>query len=339
MEEKKRLRVGQIGCGYWGPNLVRAFMNLGDVDLVSVCDASPEMLDKVLGTYPALQGTGNADELIGNPEIDAVVVASSARTHFELSRKALEAGKHVLVEKPLSLNVSEGEELVWLSEEKGLTLMVGHLLLYHPAVQRVKEYLDSGEIGDVLYVYSQRLNLGRVRHDENCLWSLAPHDLSVITYLLEQEPVEVSTHGMSYLRGGIEDVVFCTLRFPDNVIANLHISWLDPHKVRRLTIVGSRKMMVFDDMSSGEKLRVYDKGVDFKEDEKGYQNALEPRFGDVLLPAVKQEEPLLRECRHFVECVQSGREPLSGGREGLGVLRILNAAQESLDSRGKPVRI
>ena len=331
--------MGLIGCGYWGPNLIRNYVSFDDVDVIAVCDASKERLEGILRKYPMLEGANNADELICNDDVDALVIASSAVTHHELARKALLAGKHVFVEKPLSLNVLDGEELVRISAEKGLVLMVGHLLLYHPVIDMMKGYIDSGELGDIYYIYGQWLNLGKVRHDENCLWSLGPHGFSVMLYLLDRDPVEVSVHGMDYLQDSLEDVTFCTLRFPGNVMANLHISWLDPHKVRKITVVGSKRMMVFDDMESSEKLRLYDKGVDLKPEYSNFAESLALRFGDVLLPAFDMEEPLRRECRHFVDCVRTGTEPRSNGREGLEVLKILNAAQESLNARGVPVSL
>lgn len=337
--ETKRVSIGLIGCGYWGPNLVRNYVSFDDVDFKGVCDASEDRLNIILSKYPMLNGTNNADELIYDDDIDALIIASSAVTHHDLAKKALEAGKHVFVEKPLSLNVPDGEELVKISEEKGLILMVGHLLLYHPAVERVKQAIDSGELGDILYLYGQWLNLGKIRHDENCLWSIGPHGISVTLHLLGASPTEVSVHGMDYLQDGLEDVVFCNLKFPDDIAANLHISWLDPHKERKLTVVGKKKMMVFDDMETAEKLRIYDKGVDVKPEIYSFAEGLTLRSGDVLIPAFRMSEPLASECRHFIDCIREGTEPLSNGREGLEVLKVLQAAQRSLESNGTAVSI
>ncbi|MBN2169494.1 MAG: Gfo/Idh/MocA family oxidoreductase [Actinobacteria bacterium] len=334
---KKKLKIGLIGCGYWGPNLIRNYVSLDDVEITGVCDASEDRLDGILRIYPMLQGVNDAEGLVNDEETKALVIASPAVTHYELAKKALLAGKHVFVEKPLSLSVSEGEELVKISEERGLVLMTGHLLLYHPVIDRMKQFIESGELGDVLYIYGQWLNLGKIRHDENCLWSLGPHGISVILYLLEKNPVEVSVNGMDYLQDGLEDVVFCNLRFDDDVVANLHISWLDPHKVRKLTIVGKKKMLVFDDMENTEKLRLYDKGVDIKPKIYSFAESLTLRSGDVLIPAFQMTEPLANECRHFVDCIREGAIPRSNGREGLEVLKILDAAQKSLEMKGAPV--
>ncbi|MCG2796523.1 MAG: Gfo/Idh/MocA family oxidoreductase [Actinomycetia bacterium] len=339
MVKGEKVRVGVIGCGYWGPNFIRNLVSIKSVDLVGVCDSDEGRLGKVLEGYPHLRGTPDTDELINSDGVDALIIVTSASTHYELAKRAMTAGKHVFVEKPLSLKVAEGEELVEIAREKGLVLMVGHLLIYHPAVERMKEYVDSGELGDILYIYSQRLNLGKIRSDENCLWSIGPHDLSVMLYLLEEEPVEVAVHGMDYLQRGVEDVIFCNLKFPDDVIANLHISWLDPHKERKITVVGNKKMLVFDDMLSSEKLRIYDKGVEEVDGYLSFADSISLRFGDVLSPAVAMEEPLGRECLHFIDCVKEGSESLSGGEQGLKVLKVLEAAQRSLEQGGKPVSI
>ncbi len=233
---RDKVRVGIIGLGYWGPNLVRNFAAMDRVELAWVCDSEPAKISKVLHEYPVVRGTKDAGELIDDRSLDGLIIVSSAATHYELARRALSAGKHVFVEKPLALMVAEGEDLVRISREKERVLMVGHLLLYHPVVEWTKKYVDSGELGDIMYMYSQRLNLGRVRHDENCLWSIGPHDVSVMLHLMGVKPTEVSVHGMDYVQNGIEDVIFCNLKFPNDVIANLHISWLDPHKERKITI-------------------------------------------------------------------------------------------------------
>lgn len=336
---RDNVKVGIIGLGYWGPNLVRSFAAMDLVELAWVCDSEPAKISKVLSKYPGVRGTTDADELINDRSLDGLIVVSSAATHYELAKRAMSAGKHVFVEKPLALTVTEGEDLVRISTEKERVLMVGHLLLYHPVVEMIKKCVDSGELGDIMYMYSQRLNLGRVRHDENCLWSLGPHDVSVMLYLMETGPTEVSVHGMDYVQNGIEDVIFCNLKFPNDVIANLHISWLDPHKERRITIVGKKKMLVFDDMASSEKLRIYDKGIDMGEEYLSFAESLTLRSGDVVSPAVGIQEPLRQECSHFIDCIRSGSEPLSGGREGLDVLRVLEAGQRSLEAGGAPISL
>lgn len=333
------IRIGVVGFGYWGPNLARNFDQLPQAELAVCCDLEPAALENLRKLYPYTRVTTDYQEIIGNDGLEAVVIATSAATHYQFAKEALGRGRHVFVEKPLSLRYEEGRELVTLAEEKGLVFMVGHLLLYHPAILAIKDYIDSGKLGKVHYAYSQRLNLGKLRIDENCLWSLGPHDISVILYLLGAEPVEVSARGESYLRQGIEDVVFLTLAFKEKMIANIHISWLDPHKIRKFTIVGSEKMVVFDDMESAEKIRIYDKGVDVRQDYKAYGDDLTLRFGDIVIPSIKMQEPLRAECLHFLECIEQKKKPRSDGRDGLRVLKVLEAAQKSLENHGKPVEI
>jgi predicted dehydrogenase len=331
--------LGQVGLGYWGPNLLRNFQALSDARVKAICDLDAVALARAGERYPELLRTTEYADLLRDPEIGAVVVSSSAVSHYRLARAALEAGKHAFVEKPIALRQDEAETLIRLADERGLVLMVGHLLLYHPAVTRLKELLDGGQLGEVYYLYSERRNLGKVRHDENAMWSLAPHDIAVELYLLGGMPAAVSAHGQAYLQPGIEDTVFFTLRFADGRLAHSHVSWLDPHKVRRLTVVGSRQMAVFDDVEPSEKLRIYDKGVDRMPEYDSYGDALTLRFGDIYVPHLEMQEPLRLECQHFVECVAHGRQPLSDGRNGLAVLHVLECLQRSLDSEGSLVRL
>jgi len=330
------VRVGVIGYGYWGPNLVRNFNRLADLKVC--CDLDEGNRAKIASLYPDVAVVRDFDEMLGM-DVDAVVIATSAPSHYELAKKALGAGKHVFVEKPITLSTETAQELVALADEKKLTLMVGHLLEYHAAVNEVKRYIESGELGQVRYVYSQRLNLGKVRQDENALWSLAPHDISIILYLLGEEPDEVTCRGESYLTEGVQDVVFCTLHFGSGKLANVHVSWLDPHKMRKLTVVGTKKMLVFDDMESTDKIWIYDKGVGDGEGYLSYGEDVRLRFGDITIPFVQMVEPLATECRHFLDCVESGETPRSDGRDGLRVLRVVEAAQSSLEQRGAPVAI
>jgi predicted dehydrogenase len=274
-----------------------------------------------------------------DPEVQGVVVAASAVSHYPLARALLEAGKDVYVEKPLTLEVAHAEELVRLARTKGRVLMVGHLLLYHPGVQYLKKMVVDGQIGDLLYIYCQRVNLGKVRKDENALWSFAPHDLSVILYLMDQEPVDVAARGAAFLQAGVEDVVFVDLRFASGQTAHAHVSWLDPHKLRKFTVVGTQKMMVFDDMEASEKIKVYDKGVDRAGQVVSYGDALTVRSGDILIPKISLQEPLRLECLHFVECVRERKRPLTDGIGGLRVVKVLDAAQRSLKAGGQPVPI
>jgi predicted dehydrogenase len=318
-------KIGLVGLGYWGPNLARNFDDLAE--LRWLCDASPDALERYGARYPQARTTTDFDEVLSDPELDAVVVATPAVTHYELSKRALEAGKHVLVEKPPAMSAADAEDLVSTSESAGRVLMPGHLLLYHPAVQKVKELVSSGELGEVFCVYSNRQNLGRIRTDENALWSLGVHDLSVVLYLLGEEPSEAWAHGNSFLTPGIEDVVFCYLRFPSGQIAHMHLSWLDPHKMRRITVVGREKMVVFDDMELERKVTIYEKGPWQPTETYG---EWQTRTGDIFSPEVPPDEPLRVECRHFLELVRGEGDPQQAARDGLAVVRVLEQLQASL---------
>jgi predicted dehydrogenase len=334
------IKVGIIGAGYWGINHVRAFNALTTCELVRVADLAQGNLKKVKGISASIETTQDHTEIVNDGGIDAVVIATDAQSHHDLAIQAVEAGKHVFVEKPLALTVADGEEMVERAGKHARTLMVGHILLYHPAVTRMKEYVSSGELGEVYYLFSQRVNLGKVRSNENALWSLAPHDISIMLYLAGEEPVEVSASGSCYVQKGIEDVVFFWLRFPGRVMGHGHVSWLDPHKIRRLTVVGSEKMAVFDDVNSTEKVRLYDRGVETGPASYGsYGESISVRNGDVHIPYVKMVEPLKAECQHFIDCVEKGVRPLTDGDDGLRVLRVLEAAQRSLKGGGVPAKV
>jgi len=337
------VNVALIGLGYWGPNLARNLTTLSGARLFGVCDTREDRLEHFVRQYPNVKKLTNADDVFADPEIHAVVIATPVASHFELAKSALRAGKHVMVEKPLAKTSAQCEELISLAEGKALVLMAGHVFIYNAAVRKVKEYIDSGELGQIYYIYSQRLNLGVVRQDVNALWNFCPHDFSILRYWLEASPVRVQAHGYSYLQPGIEDVVFVNLDFPDGVGANVHISWLDPNKLRRMTVVGSEKMVIYDDVSADAKVLVYDKGVAKKpladlslgrfENFGEFQLLL--RAGDVLIPKIDFVEPLKIECQHFVDCVATGKSPLTDGREGLEVVRMLEAAQASLSGKIK----
>jgi predicted dehydrogenase len=329
-----------VGTGDWGANLLRNFAQLPSVRVVAVCDADPARLERARKVVPQATAVNDARALLDVPGLEAVVVAAPAPAHAALTRLFLEAGRDVYVEKPFTLDVGDAEALVALAEAKGRILMVGHLLIHHPAVKKLKALVDQGELGTVHYVYSQRVNLGRVRSDENALWSFAPHDLSVMLHLLGGEPVEVSARGAAFLQKGVEDVVFASLSWADGRMAHVHVSWLDPHKVRRFTVVGSRRMAMFDDMEPSEKVRVYDRGVDPAPGEfVDFARAMTVRQGDVLIPKLDGAEPLRLECQHFIDCVRSRKAPLTDGRDGLRVVRVLAAAQASLEAHGAPVRL
>ncbi len=329
--------IAVIGAGAWGKNHIRVFSENPQAKLKYICDNDPSKLLPLQKLYPQVNLVDTPTSFFRDPEVQGVVIASSASSHYALTREALLADKDVLVEKPMALNKEDAQELVDLSERRSRILMVGHLLIYHPAVDRLKEMVQSGELGKIHYIYTQRVNLGVIRQDENALWSFAPHDLSVILYLLEEEPTVVSAHGESYIQKGIEDVVFLSLRFADGKMANIHMSWLDPHKLRKITIVGSKKMVVFDDMEASEKLKIYDKGVKSVSYDT-YGEYLSLRFGDITIPSIKMVEPLKAEADHFIHCIESRKEPKTRGRDGLKVVQLLIAAQQSLREGGVPIK-
>ncbi len=333
------INLALIGTGAWGRNLLRNFAHLEGAHLKVCCDADGDQCKTTLNGYPGIRVETDPEVVFADPEIDAVAIATPAVTHFELARRAIESGKDVFVEKPMTLTYEHAVELVEAADAGERILMVGHLLEYHAAVDKMKELLDTGELGDPYYLYSERLNLGRIRSDENALWSLAPHDISIILYLLDDEPIDVAAHGAAYIRPDIEDVVFVCMRFPGNRFAQIHVSWLDPHKIRRTTLVGSKRMVVFDDMQGSEKVKIYDKGVDPSDGFVDYAESLSLRFGEVVVPVLKMTEPLRLECEHFVECVTNRTTPRSDGRDGMRVVRVLDAAQRSLKAGGLPVTL
>ena len=322
------LRIGVAGLGYWGPNLARNFAGIDGCELAWCCDASAEARARALARFPGVRVTADLSEMLEDASLDAVALATPVSTHAELAVQVLAADKHCFVEKPLAQSVADAQRAVQAAHAAGRILMVGHLLEYHPGVRKLKELADTGELGDeIYYIYGNRLNLGKLRADENALWSLGAHDVSVVLHLAGEEPCEAVAHGQSYVRDGVEDVVFCFLRFPSGLSAHLHLSWLDPHKERRFTIVGSRRMATFDDMALEGKLTIYDKGFD--EDARGYGEYI-TRSGDIFSPRIPNLEPLRIECEHFVECVRTGTPPRSDGESGLRVVRVLEALQESL---------
>jgi predicted dehydrogenase len=327
------LRVGVVGLGYWGPNLARNFHSLPQAELVWCCDASQDARERVAPVVPGTRMTDRLEDLLDDKSLEAIVIATPVPTHAELAVHVLQAGKHCFVEKPLARSVADAERAVQAAQQAQCTLMVGHLLEYHPGVRKLKQLADSGELGDIRYIYGNRLNLGKLRADENALWSLGAHDVSVLLHLVEEEPCEVSARGESYVRDGVEDVVFCFLRFPSGIAAHLHLSWLDPHKERRFTIVGSKRMATFDDMAIERKLTVYDKGFD--EDAQSYGEYI-TRSGDIHSPHIPNLEPLRLECEHFVEAIRTATPPRSDGHSGLRVVRVLEALQSELE-RTRPV--
>ncbi len=325
------VKVGQIGIGYWGPNLLRNLQANSHCEVKTVADISQERQDFVKKSYPHVEITANYQDLLRDPAIDAVVIATPVATHFDLAMQALEAGKHILVEKPMAKSVAEVEQIDAMSGKYNLVAMVGHTFLYNAAVRHLKRLLDSGELGEVRYVYSQRLNLGRIRSDVDALWNLAPHDISIFQYLLDSPiPVSVTKRSMDYVQPGVGDVVFMDIVYQNKVMAHIHVSWLDPHKTRRMTIVGSKKMVVYDDIADN-KITIYDKGIDRMAvlgENMDFDNhdvfTFNHRFGDILIPRIEFEEPLKAEIRHFLDCIQNGQKCITGPEHALEVVQILS---------------
>jgi predicted dehydrogenase len=334
------VRVALVGLGYWGPGLARNLNGLTGARLTALCDLDAARLAPLRSQYPGARLTTDYQSILADPDIDAVVLATPAKSHGALGQMALQHGKHLLVEKPLAMSVDEAEMLVALADAQQRVLMVGHVFEYNPAVRYIKSLVTSGELGDIYYMYSTRVNLGRVQTDINALWSIAPHDISIMMYLLDRSPVSVTAQGAMVLSGKVEDVVFLGLNFPGNVVGHAHVSWLDPSKVRSMTVVGSRKMVVYDDVASEGKVKVYDKGAYLKSEGPQYgEFQYKLHSGDILIPKLDLAEPLRIECEHFVNCVQNGETPLTDGREGLRVVRVLEAAQKSLATGGSVVSI
>ncbi len=332
------VRMAVIGCGYWGPNLIRNFQNTAGCELRAISDLNAQRLDHVGRQYPHVRRTSDHRTILTDPDIDAVAVATPVSTHYPLGKDVLEAGKHLFIEKPMCASAADCRKLVDIARRRGLQIMVGHTFLFTPAVRKIRELMRSGELGDVYYVNITRVNLGLFQPDINVVWDLAPHDIAMLNHLFDSGPSIVSATGRSYVRSGNEDVAFLTLEYPGNQIAHIHVSWLDPNKIRQATFVGSRKMLVYDDVSSLEKIRVYDKGV---EKLSHYDNfgefQLSYRYGDIVIPRVDQTEPLKIEAAHFVACLEGREEPVSDGSVGLQVVEVLERVCESIRQEGKPV--
>src|SRR6266550_1496717 len=334
----RTIKVGVVGCGYWGPNLIRNFRQAADCQLAVLCDTNEQRLRHMRRLYPEVATTNRFEDLLMDPTIDAIIIATPVRFHHEMGKACLNAGKHTFIEKPMTRTVAEGEELVALAQQLGLVLMVGHTFLFSPAVRRMKEIVEAGDIGEVRYISARRLNLGLFQKDINVAWDLAPHDISIILHLLDDLPLSVSCQGNSHVTRGIEDVSMMYLTFAKSRCAFLHNSWLDPKKVRQMTVVGSRRMIVYDDTEPLEKLKIYDARVEvpphydtFAEFTYSYH------YGDAYVPYIKQDEPLKLECQHFLECIRDGGAPITSGRHGLEVVRILEAAGISLRQHGAGV--
>jgi predicted dehydrogenase len=327
------VRVALAGLGYWGTNLARNLGSIEGCEVVWGCDTNGANRERFRASFPGARLTPEFESVLSDPEVDAVVISTPPSTHAELAQRAIEADKDCFVEKPLSTEVAAAERTAGLAEERGRVLMVGHLLCYHPGVRLLADLVRAGELGDIHYLYSQRVNLGRLRATENALWSLGAHDVSVLTELVAGDPVEASARGEAYLREGVEDVVFAHLRFDSGIAAHMHLSWLDPNKQRRITVVGAERMATLDDMQPERKLTVFDKGFDPPADGS---NELVSRSGAVWSPRLSGEEPLRLECEHFVECVRTRERPRTSGAAGVRVVRVLDALQRSLRAGGEP---
>ncbi len=333
------LRIGVIGAGHWGPNLIRNFQDDRDCQVVRVADTSQKRLTMVSERFPEVKVSTSAEEVVSASDVDAVVVTTPTKTHYDLAAKALENGKHALVEKPITASVADAEKLCEQAERRDLVLMVGHVFLFNAGVRRVKEYIEEGVVGDIYYVSMVRTNLGPIRVDVNAAWDLAAHDISIANYWIGAEPIDVSAVGGSWVNEGIADAVFATMRYPSGVLVNLHVSWLNPRKARDITVAGEKAMLTFDDMNITEPVRVYDKRVTDTLTTASYVDSFASfrsvvRDGDVTIPKVSMGEPLRDECRHFVECIREGKTPLADGQNGLAVVRALEAMQKSLEAGG-----
>jgi predicted dehydrogenase len=336
----KPIRVGVVGCGYWGPNLVRNFRSLQDCALDLVCDANPARIKHLKSLYAGLEGETDYAHMLNGAGLDAIVIATSVKHHFPMAKASLLAGKHTFIEKPMAASVAECEELVDIAKKNGLVLMVGHTFLYSPSVRKIKQVIDSGDIGEIRYISARRLNLGLFQKDINVAWDLAPHDISIILHILGEMPLTVNCQGSAHVTNGIEDVTAMCLTFRNNRSAIIQSSWLDPKKVREMTIVGSKRMVLYDDVAQQEKLKIFDVRVDtpphydtFAEFHYAYH------YGDMYAPFIKQEEPLKTECQHFLDCIRNGTQPLTNGKKGLELVKILEASSLSLKQNGAAVTL
>lgn len=337
----RSVTVGILGAGYWGPNLIRSFAETTGCEVRYVCDLRQDLLVKIATRFHQVKVTTRFDDLLNDPEVDGIVIATPAATHADLAVRALNAGKHVLVEKPLAHEVEAGENLVRLAEAQKRILMVGHTFEFNPAVRKLKDVIRDPAFGDVVYLYSRRVNLGVLRQDVNALWNLAPHDVSIVLYLFDEYPTCVTAQGLAHIRPGVEDVAFAYLEFPSGRVAHIHVSWLDPSKVRNMTVIGARRMAVYDDLDPEAKIKIYDRGFEIEPVTSGIDHAssaaytFRARAGDIVCPQIDWKEPLALECRHFVDVIRDGGIPLTDGENGLRVVRILAAATESMRQGGR----
>ena len=334
----KPIKVGVVGCGYWGPNLIRNFRSLPDCNLTAMCDTSEIRLKHLASLYPEVERFSDYDQVLDGADVDALVIATAVKLHYPMAKASLLAGKHTFIEKPMARSSFECEELIEIARKKGLVLMVGHTFLYSPTVRKIREIVENGDLGEIRYVSARRLNLGLFQRDINVAWDLAPHDISIVLYIMGELPISVNCWGTAHITPGIEDVTMMSLLFRRERSAIIHSSWLDPRKIREITIVGSKKMIVYDDLEPQEKVKIYDARVDkpphydtFAEFHYAYH------YGDMHAPYVRQEEPLKVECQHFLDCIRHGSTPMTSGKRGLELVRILEASSASLKSGGASV--
>lgn len=336
------MNIAVIGYGYWGPNLVRNFSWLEETQVKYVCDRDVERLKKVKGLFPNVAiTTPDFQQVLDDSEVDAVAIATPVNTHYSLAKQALEAGKHILIEKPMTDNIAQAKELVELAARKQRIIMVDHTFLYTGAVRKIKELVDAGQLGDIYYFDSVRVNLGLFQNDVNVIWDLAPHDLSIMRYVIDKQPVSVSAVGVSHVKDGLENIAYLSIFYEDTTFAHFHMNWLSPIKVRQILIGGSEKMVVYNDMENTEKIKVYDSGVEMAAGDRDvlYNTLIQYRTGDMYAPKLDQTEALKRECGHFVECIKTNQQPISNGEFGLEIVKMLSAAQLSIEQNGKHIAI
>lgn len=343
MRKNKIMQIGVIGCGYWGPNFIRIFNQLKNTTVKYACDLNPLRLLRIKNLYPHIITTPHYLEVLQDVDIDAVVVATPVTTHYKIVKDAISFDKHTLVEKPISMHINEAQELIRMAKANQKILMVGHTFKFNPGIRKLKWLIDNNKLGNIYYIYSRRTNLGPLRKDVNAMWDLAPHDISIVSYLLDSQPLDVTARGQRFLEHALEDVVFITLTYPENIFVHLHVSWLDPRKVREITVVGSKKMAVFNDLNTELPISIYDKSVMKKKFKQDYDSFREFQMivkdGKVTTPQIKKKEPLLLECSHFVDCIIKNNTPLTDGEDGLEVLKVLRALQVSLSSNGVGVAL
>lgn len=340
------LNLGVIGCGYWGPNLIRNFAQNPEAKIGVLCDINRERVMNIARYHPMAKIAMNYKEVLRSSSVDAVVIATGAKAHYQIAKEALNRGKHTLVEKPLALKYAQAKQLSELADKNKLVLMVSHTFLYNVAVRKLKEYIQSGQLGKILYLYASRLNLGIIRRDVNALWNFAPHDVSIICYLLNSLPKTVNARGLKYIHKHLEDVVFIDMEFSDGIVAHIHLSWIDPRKIRETIVVGTKRMIVYDDTSSDAKLKIFEKGFDKVVSPKtipGYEDygefQLQLRDGDCIIPKLDFKEPLREECDHFIECILKDKRPLTDGRHAAEIVRIIETAYKSMRNNSKKIKL